>query len=345
MRSSIFFLNEGTTERTAAAWRAAGGSAAGGRGGNWKVNGQPFRQLIIDTNPGPKFHWIYKNFHPDDARPDYVPEDKLWLPFTHTDNPALVDEHGNPNAAHALTIEDLIRAYGSTGFDAQRMIWSQWSSAEGLVYSMYDPSTHEQEMSLDDFGSDTVWHLFCDHGGGGVRSPFAIGLVGETDGKFHVYREMIKSNCTMGDVIQELKANLEDWGVPLRRIETMVCDDTPPAFNRELREAGFPVYEAEKKDKRGIINHVKEIIREDRLRVNRSSLINRCPFYEGPQGFGEEVLGYSYLSPEEQLTSKNPDIPIETENHFCDGLGYLLFHHRGGRYQGRETGIVVRFGG
>ena len=340
----LFWLNEGTTEKTQAAWRAAGGSAAGGRGGNWFVNGEPFRQLITDTNPGPPFHWIYRNFHPDELRPEYVPDDKLWLPFTHIDNPALVDEHGNPNAVHRLTIQDLERAYGKTGFDAQRMIWGGWSSSEGLVYSMYRPADHEEEMSIGDFSSDTDWHLYCDHGGGGVRSPFALGLVGETDGKYHVFKELVLSNVTMAGVILTLKESLDGWGVPVARISTMVCDDNVPAFNMELREAGFPVHEADKRDKRGIINHVKEVIRADRLFVNKSSLELRSPFYEGPQGVKEEILSYAYMAPEEQLGSRNPDIPIEENNHSLDGLGYLLFHHRGGRYIPRETGLVIKFG-
>ena len=340
----LFWLNEGTTEKTQAAWRAAGGSAAGGRGGNWFVNGRPFRQLVTDTNPGPPFHWIYRNFHPDESRPAYVPDDKLWLPFTHIDNPALVDAHGNPNAVHRLTIDDLERAYGRTGFDAQRMIWGVWSSAEGVVYSMYSPSDHEEEMVIDDFPSDTEWHLYCDHGGGGVRSPFAIGLVGEIDGKYHLFKELVLSNVTMAVVIERLKESLKGWGVPQRRISSMVCDDNVPAFNMELREADFPVHEADKKDKRGIIGHVKDIIRDDRLLVNKSSLESRCPFYDGPQGVKEEILSYAYLPLEEQLSQRKQDIPIEENNHSLDGLGYLLFHHRGGRYIPRETGLVVRFG-
>ena len=341
----LFWLNEGTTERTQAAWRAAGGSAAGGRGGNWYVNGQPFRQLITDTNPGPPHHWIYRNFHPDDSRPDYVPVDKLWLPFTHIDNPALVDEYGNPNAVHRLTIEDLERAYGKTGFDAQRMIWGGWSAAEGLVYSMYSPKDHEEEMRIGDFPSDTIWGLAQDHGGGGERSPFAVALIAETDGVYRVFKEMLMLNCTMADVIAKLKVNLDTWRVPLRKIDMMVADDNVPAFNLELREAGFPVTKADKLDKRAILNEMKQVIRDGRFFVNKSSLDERVPFYDGPQGVKEEILSYAYKSPEDQIGSRNPDIPIEENNHSLDAIGYFLYNQRGGHYIPRETGLVVSFGG
>ena len=341
----IFWLNEATTERTGTAWRVIGGSTAGGRGGNWYINGDRFQQLIMDSNPDVPWHWAYKNFFPDDERKDYTPDDKLWLEFTHYDNISLVEPCGKRlNARGDQTIEDLIRVYGESGFEADRMIWGRWCAAAGLVYSMYQPDIHEVIMNRDDFGVETTWSLYQDHGGGGVRSPFAIGLTAQNGDRFRVFKEIVKSNCIHADVIAELKAKLQTWRVPISTIDTMWCDDNVPSFNMELREAGFPVHEADKTSKLAIIDNMKSVIRDGRFFVNKYSLEERCPFYEGPQGIKQEILSYAYLPEEEQRLSRNPDIPIEENNHSLDGAGYQLFGLRDTVHIPRATGFTTTFG-
>lgn len=343
MECDIFVLNEGTTEKTGASWRAVGGSAAGGRGGTWTVHGLPFRQLITDTNPSFPFFWLYLLFHPNPEDRSWVPDDKLWLEFTHRDNAALVDAYGELNARGHQTIEDLERSYGD-GFEAQRMIWGKWVAAQGLVYNMYKPEVHEEEMHLGDFPDDTLWHLAQDHGGGGERSPFALSLTAQNDGYFRTFKEMGMTNCTIDQVIDRLQGNLFDWGVGMNRLDTMWCDDNVPAFNLALRDAGFPVMEADKTDKKGTIDTVKRLIRSERYKINSRSLDERDPWYEGPQGFKEEVLGYAYLPIEQQRISLKPDLPVETENHWCDALGYKLHGLRDYVPLEYTTGTTVRFG-
>ena len=340
----LFWLNEGTTERTGAAWRVIGGSTAGARGGNWYINGDRFQQLIVDSNPDVPWHWLHKNFFPDDARKDYIPDEKLWLKFTHHDNVSLVEPCGRRlNARGEQTIEDLIRVYGESGFEADRMIWGKWTAAAGLVYSMYNPDVHEKVMHRDDFGTDTLWHGYQDMGGGGTRSPFAIGIIAQTGNTFHLFKELVMSNAIHADVITRLKADLVRWNIPVSSLDTHVCDDNVPSFCTELREAGFPVVEADKRDKKAIIDSMKGVIRDGRFFVNRYSLEERCPFYDGPQGLKQEILGYAYLPEEEQRLSLKPDIPIETENHSLDGCGYSLHHLRDTVHIPRRTQFIARF--
>ena len=315
MFCDIFVLNEGTTELTSAIWGAMGGTLAGGRAGNWYVNGERFSQMITDTNPSHKFHWLYKHFEVDKGVPD--PE-KCWLGFTHNDNP-LLTEPGTTvlNKAGERTIEDLYNYYGS-GYEAQRMVAGDWVAAEGAVYGMYQPDVHEVNMSRADFPSDTKWHIGQDHGG---TSPFAIMLLGENDGVFRVFKELSLSKVEFDVVCDRVDALVSREGIS---VASYWCDTNVPAFNEALRNRGYPVEEAVKTDKVSNINTVKQVIRDNCLFVNKTSLEQRDVRYEGPQGIKEEILGYAYLSEDEQRTAANPEMPVLVNNHWCDALEYVI---------------------
>ena len=338
----VFLLNEGTLEETSEVWGTMGATLSGGRRGGFRVRGERFSQMLTDTNPSHKFHWIYKHFHPFENE-DTLLDESLWLPWTHHDNPALIEDSGSLNAIGEQTILDLQRVYGTDGFEAMRMIWGVWCNAEGAVYSMWDPAVHVERMSRDDFPSGTRWHIGIDHGGG--PAPFAVGLTGQTDRTFRTFKEMSMSRCTIDEVIARLDTNLERWGVPKSLIETVWPDTAIPSFNMSLKQAGYPVMDKEKVDKdiKGGIDSVKQIIGDNRFYVNATSLEERCGFYEGPQGFKEEALAYSYLPVEKQVLAAEPDKPVDRYNHWCDLTRYKLHGLRENVLEARRTGFVARF--
>ena len=315
----IFWLNEGQREDTSEVWGHMGATLAGGRGGNWRVRGQRFSQMIADANPASKFHWLYKEFHDDDDQP--LTDGMLWLEFTHQDNPALTNPFGNLNADGDQTISDLLRRY-PPGFERQRMVWGEWCAAEGVVFSMYQPKVHEIEMKRSDFDAGTEWHMAIDYGG---TSPFAVMLTGKkSDGEYWTFKELSMSKCTIEEVIAKMDALLDRYNIRKNSIQNLFADTNVPGFNKALRETEYPVREADKDILAGI-NEVKYVIGDNRYFINKNSLDERDPKYDGPQGFKEEVLGYAYLPKDKQDISAKPDHPVAKRNHWCDALRYKLY--------------------
>ena len=52
---------------------------------------------------------------------------------------------------------------------------SEWCSAEGVVYEMYDPRRHDVDVQRGDFGADTQWYLSVDYG---FKHPASVGVMG-----------------------------------------------------------------------------------------------------------------------------------------------------------------------
>ena len=342
--ADLVILNEGTRVETSAAWGEFGATMSGGRAGRWFVNGQRFNMLVTDTNPSHPFHWIYKLFRGHNPDADdvgiYTHDGKLYLGYTHSDNPLHRNPDGTLNALGDQKVEDLLRYY-PVGADCQRMVWSQWAAAEGAVYALWQPAVHEVLMSRDDFPSDTLWHIGVDHGGG--PSPFAVSLTGQNGNVFRTYKEFGMSRCTIDAVIQRLDGYLEAWGVPKSAIDTVWADPSGASFNQSLAEAGYPVVPKVDTDIIGGIDSVKQLISEGRYFVNTNSLEARCPFYEGPQGWKEEVLAYQYLPVDKQSTAASPDKPIDRYNHWMDDRRYKLHGLKSVEHISRRTGFIARF--
>lgn len=338
----VFVLNEGTLEKTSEVWGTMGATQSGGRRGGFIVKSERFSQMITDTNPSHKFHWLYRYFHPNPDNEDDILEEACWLKWTHRDNPVLVDADGALNAAGEQTLADLHRVYGENGFEAMRMIHGIWCNAEGAVYDMWDPKVHEVPMQKDDFPVDTLWHIGVDHGGG--PSPFAVSLTAQNGRMFRTYKEFGMSLCTVESVIKRLDGYLANaWGVPKSKIDTLWGDVAVPSFQMAFAEAGYPVMPNVDKDIKGGIDSVKQIISEGRYLVNKGSMESRCPYYDGPQGFKEEVLAYQYMPKDKQRTARNPDLPIAENNHWLDERRYLLHGLRENVLAKRKTGLRVRF--
>ena len=329
----IFWLNEGQREKTDEVWGVMGGTLAGGRKGNWWVNGYRFSQMIADANPSAKFHWLYQYFHNEDDSLKNK-ETQLWLPFTHHDNPALTHPNGTLNADGERTQEDLLAFY-PPGFEQQRMIWGEWVAAGGLVYSMYQPSVHEEEMSIADFSVDSNWIMGIDHGG--TSSPFATGLTNVHNAEFKRFKEFGMSHCTIEDVIGKTDGLLERYSIPKSKIQRMFADTNVPGFNKALREAGYPVVEADKDVVAGV-DEVKTVLGDNRLKINKTSMEFGADRYKGPQGFKQEVLGYVYPEEDEQKARRQIDVPEDGNDHWMDETRYELYGMRTHKQKYRVRG-------
>ena len=163
--------------------------------------------------------------------------------------------------------------------------------------------------------------MAIDHGG---TSPFAIMLTGQNGDTFRTFKEIAMSQCTIDEVIAKTDALLKRCRIPKSEICNMFADTNVPGFNKALREAEYPVREADKDVLAGI-SEVKTVIGDNRFKINKNSLEERDPNYDGPQGFKEEALVYAYLPKEKQETSAKPDHPVDKRNHWCDALRYKIY--------------------
>lgn len=327
MAADLNILNEGTREDTSAAWQEMGAVQAGGRARAWFVNGKPFSQKITDTNPDSPIHWIYKLFRKDtgtDELPDigtYPMGEKLWLGFSTIDNPLHTDRNGKINELGIQKDADLVATYPE-GFERLRMVFSQWCAAIGLVYSGYKPDVHEIDMGVEDFDAGSRWYMGLDLGG---TDPFACVFVNvDQNGTQRIYKEIVKSQCLLEEVEADMYDVLSLIGESQQNL-TIVSDTNVPEFIKRLRKNKWRVIEAEK-GKGSIEDRVdlgKRTIGNNKLYINKNSLMSRDQKYGGPQGFKEEVLGYTYYPEEKQLFMKNPNVPVDKNDHSMNAWEYL----------------------
>ena len=313
----IAFANEVTTMKSANDFTNA--IAGLGRSGKLFIHGKAYSLLICDSNPVFPHHWYYKLCEEE--------KDFKFYKFTHKDNPYLYDwEVEDYTENYEPAIQVLMRI--PPGFQRDRLLYGIRAGAAGAVYDNWIRDTMEVDMTLSTFNDKTEWFMAIDHGG---TSPFAIELTGRNDGIYRTYRELAMSNCTIDYVISQCDALLKECHLSKSDIQLMYADNNVPAFNKALREAGYPVVEADKSAGtiEAGVDTLKQLIGEGRILINKNSLQHRCPHYDGLQGWIEEVGAYAYETPERQAKLKNPDLPIDNHNHWCDAKRYMVYGEEG----------------
>lgn len=224
---------------------------ATGRAGN-----APYAQVFGDCNPGPRNHWILER----------VQAGKLKLFYSrHEDNPTLFDPiTGLITEQGKRTLEVLD---GLTGVRYSRLRKGLWVSAEGQIYSDYDPTIH----LIDRFEIPVDWRKIrvIDFG---LVHPFVCGWWAvDHDGRMYLYRQIYMTGRTVSthaQLIKDLSAG--------EAIETTVCDHD--AEDRQtLAENGIPNIPAKKDVLQGIGKVQDRLKRQidgkPRLCILRNSLV------------------------------------------------------------------------
>ncbi len=159
----------------------------------------------------------------------------------------------------------------------------QFVRAEGLVYSVFNPSEH-----LVDVVDDRRFKRLVAGVDFGYNNPFAIiYLLVDNDGVMVAFREYYKRFKMMGEVIKEEG----EW---LRRCEVVVADPSRPDLIKEMREAGIQAVGGDNK----VIEGIEEVIKAFRGRrlfikkglVNILDEIENYKFKGGEEGFRDEVV-------------------------------------------------------
>lgn len=160
----------------------------------------PYRQLIMDGNPGPPTHWVNQRM---------IAGRTLRLGSTHEDNPRYFDLRTNDWTEEGREYVFGILE-GLTGVRYARYRLGLWAAAEGTVYEdAYDRSKNV----IKRFPIPQEWarYMTLDFG---FTHPFVVKWYAEDpDGRYYCYREIYMTKRLVEDHAKQVK-ELSRWGQP-----------------------------------------------------------------------------------------------------------------------------------
>jgi PBSX family phage terminase large subunit len=267
----------------------------------------PFQQLIGDTNPDRRDHWLKQRADAGTVK---------LLNTTHKDNPAYWDAVASDWTARgrAYVVGKLGRL---TGVRKLRYLDNQWVNAEGAVYDDWNEDIH----LIDPFPIPAEWRRIraIDFG---FTNPFVcLWIAVDGDGRAYVYRQIYMTERTVRRHAEQIKTLSAG-----EKIEATVADHD--AEDRAtLRENGITTLAAIKEIKPGI-EAVKDrlLVAGDgkpRLFVMRESLFERDESL-AESGHPVDIAGEftSYMWAKGVDGKANKEIPVDDYNHALDALRY-----------------------
>ena len=186
-------------------------------------------RVWFSCNPAGPEHWFYKEWICKAA-------DKgvLYLHFTMEDNPSL-----SPRVRKKYQ-----RMF--QGVFYRRYVLGEWVAAEGLVYDFFDPSA----LSPAPEGPYEQWRISCDYG---TRNPASFGLWGRIGRVWYRVGEYYYDARSEGrqKTDSEYEADLRRLAGG-RPIDRVVVDPSAASFITTLRQAGWPVFQADNRVLEGV---------------------------------------------------------------------------------------------
>lgn len=311
---SIFWLNEGTRLKTSRAITIVSGSQVGGRGGVWFRNNKPFRQIIIDTNPDSKKHWLYRMFHDEEHRS----RKKEWIDFGLHDNPAFSEDGKILNERGEQAYEELLEDH-PPGHERDRMVFGKWVHAEGAVFTQFSEQRHVKPLKRGDFGVDTEWRIICDWG-----NITAVGLLASCGGKHFVFKEYYKKDNSVSRVLDYFDYWFQNYNLRKSDIYKVITD-VDVGNRTHLREAGYSPVLADKTISipEGI-QVIQKSFANDELIINQNSLDHPDPRLKGTYDCLVAELPAIHYLPEDQQSGLPKDNKPDKDcvNHAADWLRY-----------------------
>src|SRR5260221_10825420 len=207
-----------------------------------RMNGPevPYRQLILECNPGPPLHWLNLRMNAGIT---------TRLLSKHEDNPRYFNA-----ATQEWTDEGLEYVYGIleglTGVRYARYRLGIWAAAEGMVYM---DSWDRARNVIDRFPVPQEWprYLCVDFG---YTNPFVCKWYAmDPDGRLYCYREIYKTKTLVEDHARQIKALSrwsQDGGDPLPR--AIICDHDAEDRATLERHLGLMTSPATKNESAGI---------------------------------------------------------------------------------------------
>lgn len=272
------------------------------------IDGEPFHQLIMDTNPGAATHWL--NIAANDGWLDRIVS-------RHTDNPYLWDAEANDWTKAGRSYMEALG--GLTGTRRDRLLLGKWVNAEGVVYEEFDDRVHTIDKMPDGW---QAWPKYraIDFG---YNDPFVCQWWAVNDGCAYLYREIYMSRRTVDNHAKQINQ--------LSKGEEYVV--TVADHDREdratLESAGIHTQPAYKADILQGIGTCKQYLRvqpngKPRLFILRDSLVEADSALRSqhqPTCFREEVDSYVWKKTTDGISK---DAPLDRWNHSMDAARYAL---------------------
>lgn len=241
-------------------------------------------------NPESNNHWLKKTFL------DRIEEDGLNVYVQHYtiyDNPFLPQ----------VFVENFVKEMKSAGsFWYNRLVMGEWCNAEGLVYPMFDITTHVAETKEREY---IQYSVSMDYG---IQNPTSIGLWGLCDGVWYRVKEYYHSGRETGqqktdaEYYEELKKLVGDC-----KIKHIIIDPSAASFIALIkRKAEYSVKKANNEVLEGI-NNTATAIREKRIMFN--DCCKRCI-----DEFGAYIWDTKSLE----------DKPVKENDHAMDDVRYFV---------------------
>ena len=251
---------------------------------------KPGAKLFATTNPDSPYHWLKVNYI-DAAEKRGL--SLLFLNFLLEDNTTLDAEY----------VENLKKEY--TGVFYDRFILGRWVVAEGLIYSMFNPSVHVKNLSGMKFDQ---YYISVDYG---TQNPTVFLLFGHCAGKWYGIKEYYYSGRerqkqkTDGEYGDDMMEFIGD--IPYTRI---IIDPSAASFIAELKKRGLRV----KAGKNDVIDGIRFA----------GSLFAKGDLYlsDSMKRTISEIQAYTW---DPKATEKGEDKPLKENDHCMDAMRYFAY--------------------
>lgn len=293
-------------------------------------------QLIADTNPSAPQHWLKDRANKGTT---------VMIESRHADNPAYVDDAGEPTPEGRVYLGRLDKL---TGVRRLRLRDGVWAAAEGVVYDGWDDARN----LVDHFDPPAEWRRWwvIDFG---YTNPFVCQWWAEDpDGRYWLYREIYRTQRLVEDHAADILAQVArvtdkgaergltlaqavaaggpmvEWLEP--KPEAIIVDHDAEDRATLRRHLGGMATRAARKEKGPGIEAVAARIRpagdgKPRLLIMRDTLVERDDLLVDaklPTCTYEELAGYVWAPPTGGRAPKEE--PVKKDDHGVDGMRYLV---------------------
>jgi Phage terminase large subunit len=262
----------------------------------------PWQQMIGDCNPAENTHWLKLRC---DAGRTYMYHTR------HTENPVYFNEDGTPTAEGRAYVLGTLGHL--TGVLRDRMLDGLWVTAEGVIYTQFDPSVH----IVDPFPVPADWARYWAIDWG-FNHPFCWQEWAEDfDGRLFLVREIYMTGRTVEEHCRTIKRLTH--GSP--RPQKIVVDHQKQErmiFEREMRMRTTLAM----KDVLPGIHEVQQRLAARRMFFMRGSVVERDPVLRDlhlPGDTVSELPGYIWLDKDHPREG-----PVKRNDNGCDAKRYLV---------------------